>query len=91
MTNQSQSAFFEAGAYSYKASWNGKEYSDGRRFVRIIGVGNKREYTIVANSQGNILENTRDFSGARAATIALGWDGSNSAPIPQQSEQEEGL
>lgn len=69
----SQKATFEIGAYNYRASWNGKEYSGGRRFVNIVGIGNKREYSIVANAQGEILENAKGFSGAQAAVEALGW------------------
>jgi hypothetical protein len=70
---QSQKATFESGAYTYRAYWNGKEYSGGRRFVNVIGVDNKREYKIIANAAGEILENAKGFSGAQAAIKALGW------------------
>lgn len=70
----SQKANFEAGAYSYRAYWNGKEYSGGRRFVQIIGVDNSREYTIVANAAGELLESkVASESLAKAAIEALGW------------------
>ncbi len=68
-----QKATITVGAYHYSVRWGGKEYPDGRRFIKIYGVGNSREYTVVANAQGDILENVKGFSGAQAAVEALGW------------------
>jgi len=74
MNQQAQKAKFESGAYTYSAYWNGKEYSLGHRFIRITGVGNKREYTIVTNAQGSIIESqVASTALAQAAVEALGW------------------
>lgn len=67
---------FGSGAYTYHVSWNGKEYSDGRRFITVCGVGGarNRQYTIIANKKGEILESKKaSIELAEAAIRVLGW------------------
>ena len=68
-----RSVEIEVGAYKYNVRWNGKIYDGGRRFLNIVGIGNKREYTIIVNKQGEVLENNTGFTGEKVATDALGW------------------
>ena len=72
-TFKSRSVEIEQGMYKYRVYWNGKIYNGGRRFLNISGIGNKREYTIIVNKQGEVLENNTGFTGEKIATDALGW------------------
>ena len=72
-TFKSRNVEIEVGAYKYDVRWNGKIYDGGRRFLNIVGIGNKREYTIIVNKQGEVLENNTGFTGEKIATDALGW------------------